>query len=122
MIWAERMYAGLDFPAYITRAFERLMQSLRSIEEALLEWRWLDQLPTRPIMLADCRLWECVDVCRTIFGEQLDFASLPTLETIHQRYSSRTAFSELLAESPCPITAHTNEPEVIALIQSTLAG
>lgn len=122
LLWAEVMYAGLDFAACTKRAFERLTQNLGAIEAALVGWRWLEQANIRPLMLADCRLWECIDVCHTVFGEHLKLDALPTLKTIHQRYRSGTAFSELLTESPCPITARPNEPEVIARIRSILAA
>lgn len=122
LLWAERMYAGLDFPAFTHRTFERLMRSLESIEAALVEWRWLEHSNVRPIMLADCRLWESIDVCRTVFGESLDLSKLPTLEAIHRRFRSRTAFSELLAESPCPISARDDEAAVIERIRSIAAA
>lgn len=122
LLWSEIIYAGLDFAAFTKRSFERLTRSLQAIEDALVEWRWLERMNLRPIMLADCRLWECIDVCRTIFGEHLKLETLPSLDTIHRRYRSGTAFSELLAEAPCPISARQDEHKVIAQIQSILAG
>lgn len=122
LLWGEVLCAGLDFPAYVRRIFDRLTRNLQSIEAALVQWQWLENMNLRPIMLADCRLWESADVCRTVFGAHLNSASLPTLDRIHDRYSSGTAFSELLEESPCPITARDNESEVIERIQSILAG
>ena len=120
MLWAEVMFQGVDFPAYVKRTFDRLGTALINLERVLVDWRWLEESNLRPIMLADCRLWESIDVCRTVFGDALSFGELPVLEEIHRRYASRTAFSEMLAEHPCPITARDNEPEVIERVQAIL--
>lgn len=121
LLWSERLYEGLDFPVYVSRTFDRLKLALRNIESALADWHWLENLNLRPIMLADCRLWECLDVCRTVFGRHLQFESMPILADIHRRYASGTVFSEMLAAQPCPITARDDEAEVIERIQGVLA-
>lgn len=122
LLWAERIFVGLDFEAYATRTFDRLQQHMQIIESALIQWRWHENMDRRPIMIADCLLWECIDWCPTVFGPNFSMESIPGLAAIHARYATGTAFSELLAERPCSITANDGEQEVIERIQTLLGG
>jgi hypothetical protein len=122
LLWADRIFVGLDFETFAKSSFDRLQQHIGNIEQTLVDWQWLKEMNSRPIMLADCILWECLDLCRTVFGLNFDFDSVPVLAGIHARYATGTAFSELLAQTPCPITARDGEHDVIERIQALLAS
>ena len=122
LLWAEVIFAGLDFPAFVRRTFGRIQSHVDSIERTLLEWEWMESMDKRRIMLADCLIWESLDALKTIFGPHLDLASWPLLQRIHDRYAQGTAFSTLLQAHPCPITAREREPDVIAQIREIIAA
>ena len=44
---------------------DRLKALCQAVEQSLLDWRWLDKLRNRRIMLADCLLWEELDAARS---------------------------------------------------------
>lgn len=122
LLWAEMIFPGLDFQAYAKRTLDRLRDYMQCVEHTLNEWRWREEMDRRPIMLADCLLWESIDWCRTVFGPHFGMDALRSLAAIHARYAVGTAFSELLADSPCSITARGHaEADVIERIQ-TLIG
>jgi glutathione S-transferase len=122
LIWAEVIYAGLDFAPFVQRTFERTKSHVGSLETTLAEWEWLNSMDKRPIMIADCMIWETLDALMTIFGPHFDLSSWPILQKIHERYAHGTAFSTLLQSHPCPITARDREADVIGRIRAIVAA
>jgi glutathione S-transferase len=120
LLWADVQYPGADMAAVAKRVLERLQLHCRAIEQSLVEWRWLDRARNRRIMLADCLLWEVLDVARVVFGPRWSLEATPTLARFYGDFPGRASCEALLAEHPGPITARPNEPEAIAKIQQAL--
>jgi glutathione S-transferase len=82
LIWADVLYRGAELGPLVEQSLERLRAHLGSLDRTLEEWDWVRDAEKRPIMLADCLLWEEIDVARYVFGEHLrlqDFATLSRL-------------------------------------------
>ena len=122
LLWAEVMYPGADLVPAAKRTLDRLKAHCQSLEQVLNDWRWLDKLRNRRIMLADCLLWEELDVARVVFGPHWSLADKPTLARFYDDFPGRGICESVLAERPCPVTARPNEAEGIAKIQQLLGG
>jgi hypothetical protein len=120
LLWAEAVYPGADVGAVAKRTLERLVQHCQALEQTLVDWRWIDKARNRRVMLADCLLWEELDVARHVFGPHWSLASTPTLARCYEDFPARGSCESLLSELPRPITARPNEPEGIAKIQQSL--
>jgi hypothetical protein len=122
LLYTELMYPGADLAAAAKRTLERLTQHCEAVEQALVDWRWVDRTRNRRVMLADCLLWEELDVAQLVFGAHWSLAATPTLKKLYEDFPARPVCEALLAEQPCPVTARPNEAEAIAKIQQTLGG
>ena len=71
-------------------------------------------------MLADCLLWEELNVAQEIFGAHWSLTATPTLAKFYEEFPGRSACESVLREQPCPITARPEEATVIAKIQDSL--
>jgi glutathione S-transferase len=120
LIWTEVSYPGVELGPVAKRTLERLQQHLASIEQSLIDWRWQERSRRRRVMLADCLLWEELDVATQVFGPHLSLAATPLLESFHAEFSGREQCQSLLSEQPCPITARPDEPAAIETIQRSL--
>jgi glutathione S-transferase len=120
LLWADSLYPGADVGAVAKRTLDRLVSHFRAIEQSLGEWRWIDKARNRRIMLADCLLWEALNVAQHVFGPRLSLAELPTLTRFYEEFPGRQACEAGLAEKPCPITARPEEAAAIAKIQELL--
>ncbi|HEY3519068.1 MAG TPA: hypothetical protein VGL98_18605, partial [Gammaproteobacteria bacterium] len=120
LLWAEIMYPGADLAPAAKRTLDRLKALCQAVEQSLIDWRWLDRLRNRRIMLADCLLWEELDAARVVFGPHWSLAATPTLARFYDDFQGRGICEALLAERPCPITARPNEAEGIAKIQQLI--
>jgi glutathione S-transferase len=120
LLWSEVHFPGSDLAAVAKRNLERLKQHFQSIEQSLVEWRWLERARGRRVMLADCLLWEEIDIVRTIFGPHFPLDATPAVAKFYAEFAGRAACEAVLAEKPCPITARPNESEVIEKIQQAL--
>jgi hypothetical protein len=121
LLWCELAFAGADLGAAAKRTLERLELHLRSIEKSLNEWRWLDKARNRRVMLADCLLWEELNVAQLVFGPRLSLAETPTLARFYEVFPARPTCEALLAEQPCAVTARPEEAAVIARIHELVA-
>lgn len=122
LLWLEINYQGADVGAVAKRTLDRLKGHCQALEQAFVDWRWLDKLRNRRVMLADCLLWEELDVARVVFGPHWSLASTPTLARFYDDFPARQICEAVLAERPCPVTARPNEAEGIAKIQQSLGG
>src|SRR2546421_218702 len=76
----------------------------RKIAETLAEWGWAASSRSRPVMLADCLLWEELDVAQHVFAERLRLGELPTLARVYAESTGRAAFKKVLAAHSAPVT------------------
>jgi hypothetical protein len=120
LLWAEITFAGADLGALAKRTLERLQQHLLAVERTLVEWQWLEQARDRAVMLADCALWEELNVAEQVFAAHLSLDATPALAEFYRGFAARTVCEQLLREQPCPITARPGEAAAIAKIQALL--
>ena len=122
LLWSELVYPGADLAAVAKRSLERLQTLFAALDRTLSEWRWLEEARERPVMLADCLLWEELDVAQHVFGERLRLDEHPYLLRCHRDCAAGVAFAEALAAQPRPVTARPGEAEGILKIRGLLAG
>jgi hypothetical protein len=72
-------------------------------------------------MVADCLLWEELDVARVVFGPHWSLETTPTLARFYEDFPARPTCEALLAEHGAPITARPEESAGIEKIQQLLA-
>ncbi len=97
LLWAEIAYAGVDVGMLVKRTHDRLRGVLAAVNATLDEWAWLARAAERPVMLADCMLWEELDVVRHVFGEGLALDEYPTLASVHRSCAGRATFETICA-------------------------
>src|SRR5262245_25034797 len=78
LLWADLAYVGCDVGLLGKRTLDRLRALFAMVNTTLGEWDWLAAAADRPVMLADCMLWEEIDVVQHVFGDlvRLDDYSL----------------------------------------------
>jgi glutathione S-transferase len=119
LIWADRMYPGMDLQGHLKISTRRLKQYLQVLDETLNSWEWTERIERNPLV-GDCLLWDQLDLFCVLLG---DFIPLSDFESLAQFYSecpARTRFQQFIAANPCPFTGHPDEPEAIEAIQQTL--
>jgi len=123
-LWAEAIYAGLDYPAFIRGVLGRIRGLLGRIDQTLGDWGWAAAARGRPVMLADCLLWEELNSLQHVFGEHVGLDKLPTLSRLYVEAPGRAAFQKVLASHPAPITGRgmAAETEIIGRIRGYLAA
>jgi hypothetical protein len=124
VLWAEATYVGLDFPAFVRQALGRVRGLLLRVDQTLAEWGWTAAARGRPVMVADCLLWEELDVLKHVFGERSGLDEFPTLSRIYTESPGRAAFQKELASQPAPVTGRglAAEAEIIGRLQTYLAA
>jgi glutathione S-transferase len=122
LLWAEAVYVGLDYPAFVRQSFGRLRSHLGRLEQTLAEWGWAVSARGRPVMLVDCLLWEELDVLQHVFGEHAGLEELPTLSRLYTEITGRAAFLKVLASRPAPVTGRglAAETEIIGRVRTYL--
>jgi hypothetical protein len=120
LLWSEILFPGIDLGAVAKRTLDRLQQHFVSLEQTLDEWRWPERSRRRRVMLADCLLWEELNVAQQVFGPHLSMAETPLLAAFLSEFSGRVPCEALLAEQPCAITARPEEAAAIEKIQQSL--
>jgi len=121
LIYADLAYPGADLKVAGARILERLKLHLASIDQALHEWQWLQRSKKRPVMLADCFLWEELDVAQRVFAAHLNLGEFAALAAFYGEFAGRERCLQVLRDNACPITARPQEDEAIAAIQAALA-
>jgi glutathione S-transferase len=122
LIWAPVAFVGVDYEALAKQSLQRVKANLSTLDAVLKKWQWTESMQGRPIMLADCLLWEELDVALEIFGEPVGLESLPTLSAFHEKYRHGTAFESLLREKPCQITGNPSEADSIEAIRAAVVA
>jgi hypothetical protein len=121
LIWLDAVYAGIDLAAAAKRGLERVNAQMHNIERTLIEWQWFAHLPNRPVMVADCLLWEELSVLQHVFGSHVPLGSWPELARFYAEFVGRGVCERQLAAKPRPVTGRPGEPAAIAKLQQALA-
>lgn len=122
LLWSEVAFAGADLNTTSKRVLERMKSHLAVLDRTLLEWQWLERVASRPIMVADCILWDQFNTAQHVFGGELSLDATSTLARFYRDCPGREAFESLLHEKPCPLTARPGEEECIARIRELVAS
>jgi glutathione S-transferase len=117
VIWAKLAMPGVDLGAYAKQTLARVRGHLGSLDRTLDEWRWVEVASKRPIMLADCLLWEELDVAQHVFGAHVRLSELPTLARLYEEAPGRRAFEAALSERPGSVTGLGLARETAALAE-----
>lgn len=120
LLYQDLMYPGVDLKSTLPGTLKRICDSLAIIETALVDWHWFDHLSKRPVMLADCLLWEMLDWADIIFGAALEWDKLPQLRRFHRDWEQASWFRRMLGEHPCQLTGRPQEAEAVQRIRSAL--
>lgn len=121
LIWLDAVYAGVDLAAAAKRSLDRLNAQMHNIERTLIEWQWFAHMNSRPIMVADCLLWEEISVLQHVFGPHVPLGSWPELARFYAEFAGRAVCERELAAKPRPVTGRPGESAAIAKIQQVLA-
>jgi len=122
LIHLDAVYAGVDLPSAAKRALERMNAQMHNIERTLIEWQWFAHMDDRPIMVADCLLWEELSVLQHVFGPHVPLGSWPELARFYAEFAGRAVCERELAAKPLPVTGRPQEPAAIAKLQQALAA
>jgi glutathione S-transferase len=122
LIWLDAAYVGVDVPAAAKRSLERVNAQMHNIERTLIEWQWFAHMGDRPIMVADCLLWEELSVLQHVFGPHVPLGSWPELARFYAEFAGRAVCERELATKPRPVTGRPEEPAAIAKLQQALAA
>lgn len=104
LIWAEVSHVGTDIGAVAKRTLDRLRSHCAYLDVTLDEWSWLEHARSRPVMVADCMLWEELDAVQHVFGDHFKLDDYPTLAKFYRDCPARAAFDEVLRSRRLPIT------------------
>jgi glutathione S-transferase len=121
LIWADAFFRGCDLSKVSRQSLENTARHLTALDRTLGEWQWLEGLAERPIMLADCLLWEELSVAQRVFGRHLPLDDKPVLARFLAECPGREAFEAVLADHPCQISGRVEEADAISQIQAALA-
>ena len=120
LLWQEMMYPGTDMAATLPVSLKRINDHLQTVENALNQWQWFQKLQKRPVMLADCLLWEELDKVHGIFGEHVQWQSMPLLREFLHNGKGSEVFRRTLSEHPSQMTGRPQEAEALARIRTAL--
>lgn len=120
LVWSDLIYPGADLGECARGSLVRFGRTLDVLEHALGEWGWVDSAAERPVTVADCLLWEQLDLLNVLFGPHLTLDGKPHLQRFRHEYRARESFESLLRAHPSQITGRAGESEVIQRIQAAL--
>lgn len=121
LLWQEIMHPASDFAGNAKTVLKRLQDHLAIIDKTLQDWRWWDKLAARPLMLADCMLWEELSVFQKVFGTQAGLAAFPKLENFFQTCAGASLFQRTIDEHPCQLTGRPEEHATIERLLVAIA-
>ena len=124
LLWAEALYPGVDYGAFVRGSLGRIRGHLGRLDTTLAEWGWAASARGRPVMLADCLLWEELDVAQHVFGKHAGLDQLPTLARLYAESPGRAAFKKVLAAHTAPATGRglAAEAEIIGRLPGLIAA
>lgn len=121
-VWSEVAFAGADFGTSSKRTLERIQSHLAVLDRTLVEWQWLERAVARPVMVADCILWDQINCAQHVFGDNLGLDATPTLARFYRDCPGRETFERLIQAKPCQITGRPGEAECVARIRELVAA
>jgi glutathione S-transferase len=124
LIWADLLFSGVDVGKLARQSLGRIRGHLGSLDRTLEEWDWCAAAANRPIMLADCLLWEELDVARHVFGEHVRLHEFATLSRAYHECPGRATFEQLLVSRRVSITGKgvASETDTLAQIRELVAA
>jgi len=122
LLWSEAMFPGADLRTTSKRVLERIQSHLTALDRTLVEWQWLEHAAARPVMVADCILWDQINAVQHVFGEKLGLEATATLARFYHDCPGRETFERLLHAKFCPLTARPGEAECVARIREFVAS
>lgn len=122
LLWSEITFPGADLGASSKRIFERMNGHLAVLDQTLVDWQWLERAAERPVMVADCILWDQLNSARHVFGNRFGLDATPTVARFYRDCLGRETFEELLQAKPCPVTGRPGEADCVARIRKLIAS
>lgn len=122
LLWSDIMSPGADFGTIAKRRFERMQDHFGILERTLLEWQWLEHTAARPVMVADCILWDQINAAQDVFGDELSLEATPTLARFYRECTGRETFERLLREKPCQVTGRPGEADCVTRIRQSVTS
>jgi glutathione S-transferase len=124
MIWADLTFPGADVGAHARATLARVRTHFAALDRTLGEWDWVRGAESRPVMVADCLLWEEIDVVRHVFGDLVPLDDLPALSRFYRDAPGRAVFERLIAARAAPITGRglAAEAETLGKLRALLAS
>jgi glutathione S-transferase len=95
LIWADVAYVGCDVGLLGKRTLDRLRGLFSMLNTTLDEWGWIESAAERPVVLADCMLWEEIDVVQHVFGARFPLDDYPTLARWHRSAPAHAVFAAI---------------------------
>lgn len=120
LVWCDRMYPGVDLKAYLSSTCNRVRSYLAVLDQALTSWGWLADIGQRELTLADCMIWDELDVAQTILGILVPLDDFETLARFHAECPGRETFIGHIAAHPCQFTGRPGESEALEAIHDRL--
>ena len=122
LLWQEVMYPGADLAASAQSSFQRITAHLQILDATLQEWQWFEMLGQRPMMLADCLLWDSLNTSQTVLGSRLEWGATPHLHHFYQECQGASLFQQMLAEQPCQQSGRPQEAAALQRIHAVLSA
>jgi len=122
LLWSDLAYPGADLGTSSKRVLERIQTHLAVLDRTLIEWQWLESAAARPVMIADCILWDQINCAQHVFGSKLSLDATPTLARFYQECPGRETFERLLDAKPCQVTGRPGEADCVARIRELVAS
>lgn len=123
LLYSDLAHPGADLATEARSTLKRLVPHLEILDQTLTQWQWHEDLQDRHIMLADCALWDVLDVIKTVFGPVQPFVQLPALLQHYEECPGLEHIFAVHAGHPgAPFTARPGEAEAIACIHEALAS
>jgi glutathione S-transferase len=122
LVWASRMYPGVDLRAHLELVVGRLRNYLAVLDQALADWGWLATARDRGPTLGDCLIWEELDALEAILGGFIALEDFPTLRAFHAEHPAQPTLLAYRDAHPCPFSGNPSERESIQSIHNVLSS
>jgi hypothetical protein len=124
LLWAERAYHGIDLGLYAKQSVDRLVRQFEVLDATLEQWRWLDDMGSRPVTVADSLLWDQLRNVCDLFGGTgcFELGRFATLQRFFDDYPASDAFRGFSAATPCQVTGMPDEAAAVEKVRGLLRG
>ena len=97
LVWCDRLYPGIDLKAYLDSTCGRVRSYLTVLDQTLSAWNWVSDMAKRELTLADCMLWDELDVAERILGTIVPLADFGNLASFYAECPGRETFLQHIA-------------------------